>query len=163
MGVAACRLTPFSPLPRTTPLRLRSPPPSERQSETLRLRPTPIRFPARRPRGKARRFAYALRRSVSPAAAAAALKGCRIQKRRLYTKCNTGDPGLEGVVGLESIWDSLHRLRSSLMARTLRSTVHGIAETGAHLPRCSSAPGIAVKVLGLKGLTSTQTVLSQCA
>jgi hypothetical protein len=34
------------------------------------------------------------------------------------TICNTGDPGLEDVVGPESIQDSLHR--SSLMASTLR-------------------------------------------
>src|SRR5262249_41900863 len=38
-----------------------------------------------------------------------------------------------------------------------------MAEFGAHLPRCSSAPGSCGEGLGLKGLISAQTVLSQCA
>ncbi len=38
-------------------------------------------------------------------------KVCWIGNRRIYIRCNTGDPGLEDVVGPESIWDSPHRLR----------------------------------------------------
>jgi hypothetical protein len=47
-------------------------------------------------------------------------RGCRIGKRRLCINCNTGDPGLEDVVGPESVWDSLHRLRLFLIVRILR-------------------------------------------
>jgi hypothetical protein len=44
-------------------------------------------------------------------------RGCRIGKRRLCINCNTGDPGLEDVVGPESVWESLHRLRLFLIGQ----------------------------------------------
>jgi hypothetical protein len=79
-------------------------------------------------------------------------KGCRIQKRRLYTPCNTGDPGLEDVVGPESNWDSLHRLRLFL---NVQETSVDCSWDGRKLVLtfrgARALPEVTVKVLGFKG------------
>jgi hypothetical protein len=74
-----------------------------------------------------------------------------MRKGRLYTWRNTGDPGLEDVVGPESFWDSLGRLRLFLCVGDFGNLHMGQPKLVLTFRGARALPEVAMKVLGFKG------------